>query len=110
MQLSRLSYAIVKLSRVRAVKHTQQLKLKLVIFTQGNRHQKPKTVLNAKEELTIFTPLLAGILNACTAVRQHSSTAQCGQVFGSVLLDTVYRASYLRYRKLSDVISARSLY
>jgi hypothetical protein len=44
------------------------------IFTQGNHHQKPKTVLNAKEKWTIFTPLLAGILNGCTAVRQECST------------------------------------
>ena len=41
------------------------------IFTQGNHHQKPKSVLNAEEKLTIFTPLLAGILNGCAAVRQQ---------------------------------------
>jgi hypothetical protein len=44
------------------------------IFTQGNHHQKPETVLNAKEKWTIFTPLFAGILNGCTAVRQQCST------------------------------------
>jgi len=28
------------------------------IFTQGNHHQKPKSVLNAEEKWTIFTPLI----------------------------------------------------